>query len=95
MLHLQAAVTAMKVQQGFASYRSLYLLLFFQRGASAIADFLQKIAKDNVRPMLKEADDFLAKHRNFSGSEKLGEGDVRGSEGALTAVHDVLPAEQH
>ncbi|CAK9783416.1 hypothetical protein CC85DRAFT_254545 [Cutaneotrichosporon oleaginosum] len=75
MLNLQAAVTAMRVQQGFAAYRSLYLLLFFQRGASALSDFLQKIAQNNVRPMLGEAEAFLEKHRNFSGSDKIGEGD--------------------
>lgn len=84
MLHLQSAVTALKVQQGFAAYRSLYLLLFFQRGASALADFIQKIARDNVRPMLLEVESFLEKNRNFSGSDKLGEGDVSHAERRLT-----------
>lgn len=78
MLNLQAAVTAMKVQQGFAAYKSLYLLLFFQRGAASLADFIQKIAKNNVAPMLKEVETFLATNQNFSGNDKFGEGDVSG-----------------
>ncbi|BEJ13335.1 hypothetical protein CspHIS471_0305090 [Cutaneotrichosporon sp. HIS471] len=75
MLHLQGGITAMKVQQGFASFKVLYLLLFFQKGASALAEYIQNITKDNVKPMLVEVDKFLQKNHNFSGSDKLGEGD--------------------
>lgn len=78
MLNLQGQVTAMKVQQGFAAYKSLYLLLFFQKGAASLAEFIQKIAKDNVKPMLQEVEAFLSRSQNFSCSDKLGEGDVSG-----------------
>lgn len=76
MLNLQAMVTASKVQQGFGAYKSLYLLLFFLKGAYSFGDFIQKIAKSNVEPMLKEVEMFLEKNENFSGNSKLGEGDV-------------------
>ncbi|GMK56455.1 hypothetical protein CspeluHIS016_0302950 [Cutaneotrichosporon spelunceum] len=75
MLHLQSEITAQKVQQGFAAYRSLYLLLFFQKGASSLSKFVQKIAQGNVKPMLEEVEVFLEKNRYFSGGDKLGEGD--------------------
>lgn len=79
MLHLQAAFTASKVAAGFASYKVLYLLPFFQRGVSSFNDFLQGLGRDNIVPMLEEVEAFLSQNDNFSGTSDLGEGDVSGA----------------
>lgn len=76
MLHLQSAHTITKVRDGFYAYKALYLLLFFLAGISALNFFMQGLERKNIKPMLQYTEEFLEKNENFSGSDKLGEGDV-------------------
>lgn len=76
MLHLQAAFTSGKVAEGFMSYKALYLLGPFLGGVWAFNKFNQGLEKKNLQPMLDYVEKFLEKNENFSGDDKLGEGDV-------------------
>lgn len=78
MLHLQAAFTASKIWEGFSAYKALWLLGPFLGGVYAFNKFFQGLEKKNLQPMLDHVEEFLGGAVNFSGNDKLGEGDVSG-----------------
>jgi len=49
---------------------------FFMFGAAQLNKWFQGWTGKNAQDVLDEAERFLEKHANFSGSDKLGEGDV-------------------